>query len=715
MRRRRIGLNDQLNEAGCSEDPSQQFVWSDGSPADIDSNWDSVCDDSLAESLDCVAAQHQSSSSDPSTVTYQAMDCIRSMSYVCKRDGGDEHTLPSSHSSNTPWLSAYIPTTPECPLQDVRARIAELDAICCADKPGQHNCDLDVLNGAPSACSVACGAKLNTLLRHCNSSLDILFDGMDDEYDGRAQVFEDLQTICAERSSSDVISEIKLLQDEGCVVNANGVGEMIVDDGDESSTKTTGGACHDSGSRKMCRLVTSGALSCTTDFCQDRDQCAHAGECDQTCGFCSAAEGGTDGRRALQIDLGHTCSALNLQSKVGPVNGACCDEEGTCSGAGIGVPTACDAKCAIVYSAFYDECETTLRDSFGTQPQVLRAFSDLAETCSSLPVPELLEAVANAACPDVESPDPPDEGGFGAWLDNTIDCPLGMLEQRAVDIDDACCSATNSDQGGGECTEGPDGGGPPAGCSVSCAASIRGTAGSCRRTFDTVLDGLDGTFDGNAHAIRNLEAGCDDISATDVISHLKSMQESGCVLTSSGVDETAVMPTQDGVCVDTGAEQLCSLVEIGVLSCSVDFCLTDSECPHAHACDATCGFCTPGDDGTEPTKQVDSTGGHRRTQIHIVDTTCDARDMSDRTAQVNTDCCNDSDDNCAYGVPTTCDARCAITYIAYYTECSQQISASFSPQLQSQFAGLFDTCRSLPVDPLLNIVATAQQCPVDMG
>ena len=116
--------------------------------------------------------------------------------------------------------------------------------------------------------------------------------------------------------------------------------------------------------------------------------------------------------------------------------------------------------------------------------------------------------------------------------------------------------------------------------------------------------------------------------------------------------------------------------------------------------------------------------------------------------QVNGDCCNDSNQNCAAGVPTTCDAKCAITYNAYYTECAQQIAASFSPQQQSQFAELcvpafntpllsrqssccscrshnliyglagwsrYSTCSSLPVEPLLNVVATAQQCPPGVG
>lgn len=65
--------------------------------------------------------------------------------------------------------------------------------------------------------------------------------------------------------------------------------------------------------------------------------------------------------------------------------------------------------------------------------------------------------------------------------------------------------------------------------------------------------------------------------------------------------------------------------------------------------------------------------------------------------QVNGDCCNDSNQHCAAGVPTTCDAKCAITYNAYYTECAQQITASFSPQQQSQFAELYVSVQHAPI------------------
>jgi hypothetical protein len=343
---------------------------------------------------------------------------------------------------------------------------------------------------------------------------------------------------------------------------------------------------------------------------------------------------------------------------------------------------------------FYSDCEDTLRTSFAGQPVTLAAFSSLFATCNALPVEQLLEAVSDAVCADTESTDPPADGGFGAWLDAaTLDCPLGLLEQLAVRIDNACCDD-------GACS----GAVGPATCSVSCATPLLGGGANCQATFNTVLDGMDLTFDGTADAITSLRASCGLISTTDVVTELKRMQATGCVLALDGVGETSVV-AGDQNCVDTGSEALCSLVNVGVLSCSVDFC---ADCRHASACDATCGLCTPGDAPPDG-------GGHRRAQINIVDTSCDAADFPTRTTQVNTDCCDETNNHCASGVPTTCDLQCAITYLTYYSECQQQIIASFSALEQQQFASLTTACRALPLVPLLQMIYSSiyeeQGCP----
>lgn len=358
----------------------------------------------------------------------------------------------------------------------MRAQIAELDAVCCAEGA----CDEDVNNGAPTSCSPMCGGKMLALYSVCNRTIDVLFDGQDGSYDGVASTFSNLRQTCLQLSPSSVVDEMKRLQDSGCEVNADGVGE-------ENVQQHGAGGCTDS-RVELCTLIADGALSCKDDFCQDKNACAHSGACDDTCGFC---------RRRSQITFGDECSALTLQSRVEPVNGACCDEDGACNGGGAGVPTACDAKCAIVYGPFFSDCQTTLEMAFGAQPGTYAAFSELASTCDALPVDQLLQATARAVCPNAEPAAQPESGGFGNWLDDALDCPLGMLERYAISIDNQCC-ANDPDN----CFW-PEGG-SPAECSLDCGIAMLGSAARCTKTMDVVLDGMDGDRDGKSHVVDSL-------------------------------------------------------------------------------------------------------------------------------------------------------------------------------------------------------------------
>lgn len=427
----------------------------------------------------------------------------------------------------------------------------------------------------------------------CNQTLDVLFDGQDGSYDGVASTFSDLRQTCLQLSPSSVVDEMKRLQDSGCEVNADGVGE-------EAVQQHGADGCTDS-RPELCALVIDGALTCQDDFCQDKKACAHSGACDATCSFC---------RRRSQINFGDKCSALTLQSRVEPINAACCDEDGACNGAGAGVPTVCDAKCAIVYRPFFSDCQTTLQMAFGAHADTYAAFLQLASTCDALPVDQLLQATAGAICPNAEPAAQPESGGFGNWLDAALDCPLGMLEHYAINIDNQCCA------------DDPDNcfwpeGGSPAECSLDCGTAMLGSATQCTKTMDVVLDGMDGDRDGKSHVVDNLvgfhclESVClccvrtaDSSSLTPVclvlasqhqkcmaippravILHLKELQDQGCPIDVNGVSETTVGADGGGACVDTADSALCSLVTSGLVSCSVDFC--PGACPHASACDAT--------------------------------------------------------------------------------------------------------------------------------
>jgi hypothetical protein len=385
---------------------------------------------------------------------------------------------PGIEASPTPWLSLYIPSPPECPLSDLRARIAEVDAVCCA----AGACQEGVHGGAPATCSPMCGGKLLHLYSMCNRTLDVLFDGMDGSYDGVASTFSDLRQKCMRLSSRSVIDEMKRMEDSGCQISADGIGEEVV------RLPGNDGGCTDSGKPELCALVAAGALSCETDFCQNEDLCAHTGECDATCALC---------HRRAQIDLGNECSVMTLQTRVEPVNVACCDEDGACNGGGAGVPTVCDAQCAIVYGPFFAECEPTLQMAFAAQPVTMSAFAQLASTCDSLPVDQLLQAITAAVCPNAEPATQPESGGYGNWLDAALDCPLGMLERYAINIDNQCC-ANDPDH----CFW-PEGG-SPAECSVECGIAMIGQSGQCKKTMDLVLDGMDGERDGQSHIVDDL-------------------------------------------------------------------------------------------------------------------------------------------------------------------------------------------------------------------
>ena len=82
-------------------------------------------------------------------------------------------------------------------------------------------------------------------------------------------------------------------------------------------------------------------------------------------------------------------------------------------------------------------------------------------------------------------------------LDSSLDCPLGMLESYAVDIDNKCCE-NDPDQ----CFWSD--GGSPAECDIECGVALLGPGTHCDKTIDLALDGMDGSLDGASHVIDGL-------------------------------------------------------------------------------------------------------------------------------------------------------------------------------------------------------------------
>ena len=247
--------------------------------------------------------------------------------------------------ANCQWLTDFLSAGDHasdggggaaCPLTDFRLRLSHVDTACCAAP--ESSCDAN----APAVCTVACAATLRDFSRDCNATSDLLLDSMDGHQDGVAQRTKRLQDACDAIPTVEVLGELSRLQDEaGCAVQTDGVAETSV------SAVTDGSACSDVATSDRCNVLLGVGLSCDRDFCPT---CTHASECDATCGFCRSGDPDQSGHRRAQINLDAMCTAATLAARVEQVNQACCDDEACAATAalGSGVPTRCDARCAMV-------------------------------------------------------------------------------------------------------------------------------------------------------------------------------------------------------------------------------------------------------------------------------------------------------------------------------------------------------------------------------
>ena len=114
--------------------------------------------------------------------------------------------------------------------------------------------------------------------------------------------------------------------------------------------------------------------------------------CRATCGACDSDGGG---KRRAQITS--SCPLRDFDTQASAVNDACCDEGDDCDG----VPTVCDAKCAVVFDGFFDRCSSILGLQMADQ---MPGFTSLHTTCSTqLPVEPLLRAVIDCEAQDSRS------------------------------------------------------------------------------------------------------------------------------------------------------------------------------------------------------------------------------------------------------------------------------------------------------------------------
>ena len=310
-------------------------------------------------------------------------------------------------------------------------------------------------------------------------------------------------------------------------------------------------------------------------------------------------------------------------------------------------------------------------------------------------------------------------------------CDLGTLPARVRDVDNLCCFAAASNPGA-RCAGGVS-------CDVPCAEELLPFLGDCHPMIDKIFDGDDGTEDGIAAEFDSVFDACMAIDPAEALAALADLKASGRCTDAqlNGVGETAVgeapcaderlgcphliasgfmtcaadfgptgdMPGQcDRTCafcdgpappappcddVRTGCS---ATLATGFVSCEADFCPT---CPMANQCDKTCSLCS---------------GRHRLQSARQ----CDLSGFADRATAVDRACCDDGV-SCSAGVPTTCDAKCAVVFAPFFDSCSAILATQVDRESFGSYQRLHDTCATgLPAEALLQAAAacsTSVPCP----
>eukprot|EP01052_Picozoa_sp_SAG31_P022371 SAG31_NODE_1776_length_7300_cov_10.281905_7_plen_466_part_00 len=321
----------------------------------------------------------------------------------------------------------------------------------------------------------------------------------------------------------------------------------------------------------------------------------------------------------------------------------------------------------------------------------------LAAVSSMLSILSLVPAGVNAQF------DP--TGGF------TSTCPYtgaNAFPDRIRALNSACCIPSGD---GSECA---------GTCNAECIAVLFPILDECQDVINTIYDGNDGVRDGEASAFTSIYEDCMQIEPEDLIDMLKTLQDQGkcppTILDSIGQTEV-----QDAACADIWTGGRCEMsIASGVFSCESDFCNTvpsrDAPCVVAGQCDSSCHFCGEGNGG-----------GHRRLELllqimlkisrarrlQLGNVQCDPAKFATEAAAVDAACCDADGSSCADGVPTTCDAKCAVAFNSFYTRCQRFMAAQFSLDMMSNYDRLYATCTtSLPNEPLLRaLVVCSSRAP----
>eukprot|EP01050_Picozoa_sp_SAG11_P005266 SAG11_NODE_363_length_10162_cov_28.285004_12_plen_458_part_00 len=255
-----------------------------------------------------------------------------------------------------------IPAVGDCDMATLMEKLQSVSDRCCPPPEATCNCTID------------CAAVFLPLVGTCRAAMDVMLDFGDGTRDGVASQLDPLSMQCHAIPEEAIIQELRTMHDAGTCPDSflNNV----------SLTNVTISQCTDT--RAKCAALLAAGLSCSEDIM--------ATGCQATCGKCHPH------RRA---QLAGACPLSQFASKASLVNDACCDD-GSCTG----IPTQCDAKCAIVYDDFYDNCANLLALDMASTDVV--KYNQLHTTCSTeLPIDGLVAALARCRAGDVSPPPHP--------------------------------------------------------------------------------------------------------------------------------------------------------------------------------------------------------------------------------------------------------------------------------------------------------------------
>jgi hypothetical protein len=91
---------------------------------------------------------------------------------------------------------------------------------------------------------------------------------------------------------------------------------------------------------------------------------------------------------------------------------------------------------------------------------------------------------------------------------------------------------------------------------------------------------------------------------------------------------------------------------------------------------------------------------------------CPVDEFQARVDAANAACCDQGTGSCDSGVPGTCDALCALTYLDFYSSCRRILNVAVAPEQAAAYDRLYDTCGSLPAEDLL-LALSGASCSAD--